>query len=71
MGADTTDDVSGLLARYDEWRDERADLSAAEGSTPHPDPDDWADSDDEGCALAEELAGALRRVLGIDTEATS
>lgn len=48
-----------LLARYDEWREERADLSAQEADGGA----DWSGSDDDGCALAAELSDALRALL--------
>lgn len=54
-------DVPDLIAEYDTWRDERADLSATE----EPSSSAWADSDDTGCDLASRLADALRSTAGV------
>ena len=51
-----TTTTDALLAKFDEWRDGRADLSAAEADGGA----DWSDSDDDGCNLADELADHLR-----------
>lgn len=70
---DTTTDAAQLLHEYDTWRDERADLSAAEGGLPFtdgPDPDEWHASDDKGCDLADRLAGALAAVT-LDTASSA
>lgn len=61
---DDSDDVEPepagpLLAEYDDWRQERADLSA----DPATDSDDWHASDDTGCDLAARLAATLRATV--------
>lgn len=48
--------VAKLLGQYDEWREDRADLSGQD----NPASSDWHDSDDTGCDLADRLADALR-----------
>lgn len=52
------DTIAGVLAEFDAWREDRADLSANDG--PGTDPDDWAASDDAGCDLASRMAELLR-----------
>lgn len=50
------EDPAALLAEFDAWREDRADLSAAEDDGGA----DWSESDDQGCDLAQRLAEALR-----------
>lgn len=51
-----------LLAKVEEWSDDRADLSAAEGAGT-ADADDWHASDDTGCDLAARLADVVTALL--------
>lgn len=58
-----------LLASYDAWREERADLSATEeGAIPAP-AGDWHNSDDTGCGLADALATELTQVVHLARQA--
>lgn len=53
-----------LLAEHAEWRAERADLSAAEEVGRYVAGDDWHDSDDAGCDLADRAIALLAEVTG-------
>lgn len=57
---DPTITAAALLAEFDGWREERADLSAEEENGRIP---EWADSDDKGCDLASRMADTLRAIL--------
>ena len=59
----TEDKFDVALRLYDEWSERREALSAAEGEGEYPDPDAWADSDDEGVSIAHDLASLLREAL--------
>jgi hypothetical protein len=56
--------ASDLLAEHAEWRAERADLSAAEEAGRYVAGDDWHDSDDAGCDLADRAIALLAEVTG-------
>jgi hypothetical protein len=58
--------AAALIAEYDGWSSDRADLSANDG--PETDPDSGADSDDAGCDLASRAVELLRELTGM-TEA--
>lgn len=56
--------ASDLLAEHAEWRAERADLSAAEEAGRYAAGDDWHNSDDIGCDLADRAIALLAEVTG-------
>ncbi|WP_408899810.1 hypothetical protein ACJ5H2_21745 (plasmid) [Nocardioides sp. R1-1] len=56
--------ASDLLAEHAEWRAERADLSAAEEAGRYVAGDDWHDSDDAGCDLADRAIALLAEMTG-------
>ncbi|HCB07812.1 MAG TPA: hypothetical protein PLZ93_05120 [Nocardioides sp.] len=56
--------ASDLLAEHDEWRRERADLSAGESVGDFPDASDWHASDDAGCDLADRAIALLAELTG-------
>lgn len=56
--------ASDLLAEHDEWRSERADLSAGESVGDFPDASDWHASDDAGCDLADRAIALLAELTG-------
>jgi hypothetical protein len=56
----TAETIAKVLADYDEWREDRADLSAGDSSGNLPASGDWHDSDDTGCGLADRMAELLR-----------
>lgn len=53
-----------LAREHAEWRAERADLSAAEEAGRYVAGDDWHDSDDAGCDLADRAIALLAEVTG-------
>lgn len=63
--AKTHDDLTRLLVRYDSWQAERAELAAHEdgGGVLHRDA--WANSDDVGVGLLDEIVTTVR-ALNLD-----
>lgn len=54
-----------LLDKYDDWQAHRSELSAQEEAAAKegegfPDPDEWANSDDVGLKILEDMAESLR-----------